>query len=111
MLNSSKGFVKDLHSNNTASRCDRSIIFKETLLDAALKNEFGFKEQDILPLFVKYQSKRQILIDIISFLTYIVQLPMRFQLRRLRKDKYVLKPSQSRFDWFTSSVKLLANKR
>ena len=110
MFNSPKGFVKDT-ATHIASHHDRSIIFKETLLDAALRNEFGFKEQDILPLFVKYQSKRQILIDIISFLTYVVRLPMRFQLRRLRKDKYVLKPSQSRFDWFTSSVKLLANKR
>ena len=110
MFNSSKEFLKDT-APHIAPRRDRSIIFKETLLDAALKNEFGFKEQDILPLFVKYQSKRQILIDIVSFLTYVVRLPMRFQLRRLRKDKYVLKPSQSRFDWFTSSVKLLANKR
>ena len=68
---------------------DRSIIFKETLLDAALKNEFGFKEQDILPLFVKYQSKRQILIDIISFLTYVVQLPTQFYLRRLHRRKLI----------------------
>ena len=102
MLNSHKGSV---------SPHDRSIIFKETLLDATTKNEFGFKEQDILPLFLKYQSKRQILIDMISFLTYVVRLPMRFHLRRLRRDKFILKSSRSRFDWFTSSMKLFANKR
>ena len=99
MLNSSKRFI------DTASSCDRSTIFKNTLLDAALKNEFGFKEQDILPLFVKYQSKRQILIDIVSFLTFVAQLPTRFYLRRLRKSKFVLNPTQSRFDWFTTSSK------
>ena len=96
MFNSPKGF---------ASHHDRSIIFKKTLLDAALKNEFGFKEQDVLPLFLKYQSKRQIAIDIISFLTFVAQLPTRFYLRRLRKRKFVLNPSQSRFDWFTTSSK------
>ena len=123
MLNSSKRFI------DTASSCDRSTIFKNTLLDAALKNELGFKEQDILPLFLKYQSNRQIIIDFVSFLTakggqaqalpsqgrerltYVLQLPARFYLRRLRKDKFVLNPFQSRFDWFTSSVKLFANKR
>ena len=95
----------------TADR-DRSTIFKEILLDAALKNEFGFKEQDILPLFIKYQSKRQILIDLISFLTYVVQLPTRFYLRRAHKSKFALERSNSHFDWFTtSSSKLSANKR
>ena len=104
MLNSPKGFLKDT-APHIAPHHDRSIIFKETLLDAAIKNELGFKEQDILPLFLKYQSKRQILIDIVSFLTYVVRLPMRFQLRRLRKDKYVLDRSSSRFDWFRTSSK------
>ena len=119
MLNSSKGLQifgsapVETRSDGEShrSRRDRSIIFKETLLDAALKNEFGFQERDILPLFAKYQSKRQILIDLISFLTYIVQLPTRLYLCRLRKGKYELKPSQSHFDWFTSSVKLFASKR
>ena len=77
---------------------DRSIVFKETLLDAAIKNEFGFQERDILPLFVKYQSKRQIIIDIFSFLTYVVQLPTQFYLRRLRNNNFVLK--KNRHHWF-----------
>jgi hypothetical protein len=47
---------------------DSSIIFKKILLQASLENEFGFKEADILPLFVKYQRKRQLLINIFSFL-------------------------------------------
>lgn len=111
MLKSPKGFLKDTASH-IASDDDRSIIFKEILLDAALENEFGFKEQDVLPLFVKYQSKRQILIDLISFLTYVVQLPTRLYLRRMRKSKFVLDRSRGRFDWFTtSSSKLFANKR
>ena len=83
---------------------DRSIAFKETLLDAAIKNEFGFKEQDILPLFVKYQSKRQILIDLFSFLTYVVQLPTRFYLRRLRNSNFVLKNNRAR--WFKTIGKI-----
>ena len=89
MFKSPKGF---------ASRRDRSIVFKETLVDAAINNEFGFKEQDILPLFLKYQSKRQILIDIFSFLTYVVQLPTRFYLQRLRNRNLVLKKNRDR--WF-----------
>ena len=79
-------------------KSDRSIIFKETLLDAAIKNECSFKEQDVLPLFVKYQSKRQFLIDILSFLTYVVQLPTRFYLWRLRDSNFVLKNNRDR--WF-----------
>ena len=89
MLKSPKGLV--LHR-------DRSIIFKETLLDAAMKNKFGFKEQDILPLFAKYQSKRQILIDILSFLTYVVQLPTQFYLRRSQNSSFV--PKENRARWF-----------
>ena len=77
--------------------CDRSIVFKETLLDAALKNELGFKEPDILPLFVKYQSKRQLIVDILSFLTYVVQLPTQFYLRRSRNSNFVPK---NRDRWF-----------
>ena len=90
---------------------DRSILFKETLLDAAIKNEFGFKEQDILPLFTKYQSKRQILVDILSFLTYVVQLPTRFYLRRLRNSNFVLKNNRGcdprrRHRWFKTVGKI-----
>ena len=88
MFKSFNGLSKD-NASHIASRCDRSIIFKETLLDAAISNEFGFKEPDILPLFVKYQSKRQILINIFSFLTYVVQLPTRFYLRRLQNSNFV----------------------
>ena len=87
-----------------ALRGERSITFKETLLDAAIKNEFGFKEQDILPLFVKYQSKRQILIDLFSFLTYVVQLPTRFYLRRLQNSNFVLKNNRAR--WFKTIRKI-----
>ena len=68
---------------------DRSILFKKTLLDASIKNEFGFQEQDILPLFLKYQSKRQIIINIVSFMTYVVQLPTQFYLRRLQRGNTV----------------------
>ncbi len=78
---------------------DRSILFKETLLDASLKNEFGFQEQDILPLFLKYQSKRQILINIVSFMTYVVQLATQFYLRRLQRGNTVYQPG-TRFNWF-----------
>ncbi len=80
-------------------KCDRSIIFKETLLDASIKNEFGFQERDILPLFLKYQSKRQILINIVSFMTYVVQLPTQFYLRRLQRSNTVYQP-RTRFNWF-----------
>ncbi len=72
-----------------ASRRDRSIIFKETLLDASSRNKFGFQEKDILPLFNKYQSKRQILINFVSFLTYVLQMPTLFYLRRLRQSNTI----------------------
>lgn len=68
---------------------DRSTIFKQVLLDASVENKFGFQEQDILPLFVKYHSKRQIIIDLLSFSTYVLQLPTKFYLRRLQKNKFV----------------------
>ena len=67
---------------------DRSTIFKETL-DASINQEFGFQEKDILPLFVKYQSKRQILIDIFSFFTYVLQLPTQLHLRRLQNSNFM----------------------
>ena len=72
---------------------DRSTIFKQVLLDASIENKFGFQEQDILPLFVKYHSKRQIIIDLLSFSTYVLQLPTKFYLRRLQKKQVC---SQSR---------------
>ena len=102
MFKRSKGLVE--FNLRSQPRQDSSIVFKETLLNAALKNEFGFKEQDILPLFVKYQSKRQILIDLISFMTYVVRLPTKFYLRSMRKNKFILNRSQSRFDWFTTTA-------
>lgn len=74
---------------------DRSIIFRETL-DASINKEFGFQEKDILPLFLKYQSKRQILIDTFSFFTYILQLPTQLPLRRLQNSN--LMPKRDR--WF-----------
>ncbi|WP_319419380.1 hypothetical protein [Pleurocapsa sp. FMAR1] len=80
-------------------KSDRSIIFKETLLHASIKNEFGFQEQDILPLFLKYQSKRQTLINVVSFMTYVVQLPTQFYLRRLQRSNTVYQP-KNRFNWF-----------
>jgi hypothetical protein len=112
MFKSFKGLSK-YNASHIASRRDRSIIFKQTLLDAAISNEFGFKEQDILPLFVKYQSKRQILIDIFSFLTYVVQLPTQFYLRRLRNSNFIPKnnrdsdasSSQEYLDWHLRSPK------
>ena len=85
-------------------KSDRSITFKETLLDAAIKNEFGFKEQDILPLFAKYQSKRQILIDLLSFSTHVVQLPTRFYLRRLQNSNFI--PKNNRDRWFKTVGKI-----
>ena len=66
-------------------KSDRSIIFRETLLEASYKNKLGFQERDVLPLFIKYQSKRQIFIDILSFMTYVLHLPTQFYLRRWRK--------------------------
>ena len=107
MLNSNKGLLplQNNASHNRSTYRDRSILFKEILLDASIKNEFGFKEQDILPLFLKYQSKRQVLIDILSFFTYIFQLPTLFYLRRFHKNKYILERSPSHFDWFTTSSK------
>lgn len=77
-------------------KSDRSIIFKETLLDASIKNKFGFQERDILPLFNKYHSKRQILINLVSFLTYILQLPTRLYLRRLQYKNFIFKKSNYR---------------
>ncbi len=88
-----KGLLKDTPSDiplwYNASRRDRSIIFKETLLDASIKNKLGFQEKDILPLFNKYQSKRQILINFVNFLTYVLQLPTFLYLRRLRKNNTI----------------------
>lgn len=106
MFKSSRKLIKDI-----ASRSDRSNIFKETLLDAAINNEFGFKEEDILPLFAKYQSKRQIIIDILSFSTYVVQLPTQFHLRRSRNSNFV---PRNRDRWFkansvASSIASLVN--
>ena len=73
---------------------DRSIIFKETLSNALAKNEFGFQEQDISPLFIKYQNKRRILIDFFSFLTYVLKLPTQVYLRHLRtKNKFKALPN------------------
>ena len=98
-------------SKKVALDRDRSITFKETLLDAAINNEFGFKEQDVLPLFVKYQSKRQIIIDLLSFLTYVVQLPTRLYLRRLRNSNFVLQNNRGceasrRHRWFKTIGKI-----
>lgn len=81
---------------------DRSIIFKETL-DTSINQEFGFQEKDILPLFMKYQSKRQILISIFSFFTYILQLPAQFHLRRLQNSKFILSKSDR---WFRAIRKV-----
>ena len=78
-----------LTSKAIPSRGDRSIIFKDVLLNASVENEFGFQEKDILPLFVKYQSKRQLIIDVVSFLTYVLQLPTHFYLRRLQRNKLI----------------------
>ncbi|MGF1590716.1 MAG: hypothetical protein ACFCU7_16030 [Pleurocapsa sp.] len=80
------------------ARRDRSMIFKETLLDASSKNKFGFQEKDILPLFEKYQSKRQILINFVSFLTYVLQMPTLFYLRRLNRSNTIYDPN-SRYYW------------
>lgn len=79
-------------------KSDRSIIFKETLLDASIKNKFGFQEKDILPLFNKYQSKRLILINFVSFLTYVLQLPTLLYLRRLRKNNTICNLN-NRYSW------------
>ena len=80
---------------------DRSIIFRETL-DASINKEFGFQEKDILPLFLKYQSKRQILIDTFSFFTYILQLPTQLHLRRLQNSNFMPK---KRDRWFKTMRK------
>lgn len=73
----------------TQPRGDRSTIFKEVLLHTLTENNFGFQEKDILPLFTKYQSKRQIIIDLVSFFTYVLQLPTYFYLRRLQRKKLI----------------------
>lgn len=86
-------------------KSDRSTIFKEVLLDASIENRFGFQERDILPLFVKYHSKRQIIIDLFSFLTYVVQLPTKFYLRRLQKNKFALSRGQNPFATIKTRVK------
>lgn len=85
-------------------KSDRSTIFKQTLLDAAVKNQFSFQEKDILPLFLKYQSKRQILLDVFSFLTYVLRLPTLFYLRRLRNSNFM--PQKNRAYWFKTTSKL-----
>lgn len=89
MFKKPKGLPKDAASHITSCR-DRSTIFKQVLLDASIENKFGFQERDILPLFVKYHTKRQIIIDFFSFSTYVLQLPTKFYLRRLQKNKLVL---------------------
>ena len=75
---------------------DRSLVYQEILLDALANNKFGFQKQDVLPLFVKYQTKRQILIDIFSFFTYVLQFPTLFYLRRLQKSNFALEPKEMR---------------
>ena len=93
-----KGLLKDVTPLwYTASHRDRSTIFKQVLLDASIENKFGFQEQDILPLFVKYHSKRQIIIDLFSFSTYVLQLPTKFYLRRLQKKQVVLNRGKNPF--------------
>lgn len=77
---------------------DSSIIFKEILLDASAQNPLGFQEGDFQPLFNKYQRNRQILINIISFCTYVLQLPTLFFLRRRRHSSFAL--SVRKFKWF-----------
>ena len=77
---------------------DRSVVFKEILLDASFKNPFGFQERDLIPLFNKYQRNRQFLINIISFCTYVLQLPTLPFLRRRRDSNFML--SDRKFKWF-----------
>ena len=90
-------------SAHIASHCDRSIIFKETLLDALQKNQPNFQESDILPLFLKYRRNRQILIDMAGFLTYVLRLPTQIYLRRLRNSKFVPEDSGDRALWFKAA--------
>lgn len=85
-------------------KSDRSTIFRQTLLDAALNNQLGFQEKDILPLFLKYQSKRQILLNVFSFLTYVLKLPTLFYLKRLRNSNFV--PQKNRAYWFKTTSKV-----
>lgn len=85
-------------------KSDLSTVFRQTLLDASVNNQFGFQEKDILPLFLKYQSKRQILIDVFSFLTYVLKLPTLFYLRRLRNSN--LMPQKNRAYWFKTTSRI-----
>ena len=80
---------------------DRSIIFKN-VLDTSLKNQFDFQEQDILPLFLKYQRKRRILIDLATFLAHVLQLPTRIYWQWLKNSNFMLKSSGDRHFWFKS---------
>ena len=105
MSNSSKGYYptkKGLIKDDAWHR-DRSIIFRETLLDALQKNRLNFQESDILPLFLKYRRNRQILIDLVSFLTYVLRLPTQLYLRRLRNSKFVPQDSGDRALWFRAT--------
>ena len=124
MFKSSQGFLKDLplkgcyptkmglasaspsnrgSTRHIASHRDRSIVFQETLLDALQKNPLNFQESDILPLFLKYRRNRQILIDLVSFLTYVLRLPTQIYLRRLRNSKFVPKDLGDRALWFKAT--------
>ena len=88
---------------HSASHRDRSIVFRETLLDALQKNQFSFQESDILPLFLKYQRNRQLLIDLVSFLTYVLRSPTQIYLRRLRNSQFVPKDLGDRAIWFKAT--------
>ena len=81
------GYVNPNNTRNQKMfKKDKSIIFKD-LLNASIKNEFGFQEQDILPLFIKYQSKRQLLINTSNFLSYVLQLGTHFYSLVNKKSK------------------------
>ncbi|MBE9048379.1 hypothetical protein IQ255_29000 [Pleurocapsales cyanobacterium LEGE 10410] len=71
-------------------KCDRSTVFRQTLLDASIKNPLGFRERDLIPLFDKYQRNRQIAIDVLSFLTYVLKLPTLPFLRHWRHSNFAL---------------------
>ena len=77
---------------------DRSVVFKEILLDASARNPLSFKERDLVPLFDKYQRNRQFLINLISFCTYVLQLPTLPFLRRKRDSNFML--LDRKFKWF-----------
>lgn len=83
-------------------KSDRSIIFKN-VLDSSLKNQFDFQERDILPLFLKYQRKRRILIDLVTFLAHVLQLPTRIYWQWLKNSNFGLKNFSDRHFWFKSA--------